>query len=92
MILPLSNNPSETFSFIIDGQVYKFKQVWNTSGFWTLSIADINEDTLVDGIVLVTQTNLLNMHPSISFDLRSERDNDPTRNNLDQFELQILEK
>lgn len=92
MILPLTNNPSETFSFIINGEVYKFKQMWNTLGFWTLSISDINDNKIIDNVVLVTKTNLLSMHPGIVFDLRSERNNDPTRNNLNEFELEILEK
>lgn len=92
MILPLSNNPSETFSFNINGSIYKFKQMWNTQGFWTLNIADVNSISFVNGVKLVTKTNILAMHPSLPFDLKSERDNDPTRDNLNEFELEILEK
>ena len=92
MILPLSNNPSETFSFNINDSVFKFRQMWNTQGFWTLDIADINNVSFVNGVKIVTKENLLAMHPSVSFDLRSNRDNDPTRDNLNEFELEILEK
>jgi len=92
MILPLSNNPSESFSFNINGTIFKFRQIWNTEGFWTLDILDINDNAFIFGVKLVTKTNLLNMHPGIPFDLRSERDNDPLRNDLDQFALNILDK
>lgn len=91
MILPLTNSPSESFSFNIDGVIYKFKQKWNTEGFWTIDVMDIDGEPFVYGVKLVTKTNLLVMHSSIPFDLRSERTNDPTRNNLDQFELEIVE-
>ena len=92
MILPLTNKPSETFSFNINNTIYKFKQMWNTEGFWTLDILDINDNAFINGVKIVTKTNLLFMHPNIPFDLRSERNNDPTRDNLNQFELVILEK
>lgn len=92
MILPLTNNPSESFSFSINGTIYKFRQIWNTQGFWTLDILDINDNAFIFGVKLVTKTNLLFMHPSIPFDLRSGRDNDPLRDTLNQFELEILEK
>ena len=92
MILPLTNNPSESFSFNIEGEVYKFKQKWNTLGYWTLDILDIDGVPFIYGVKLVTRENILCMHPAIPFDLRSERLNDPTRNTLDQFELQIVEK
>jgi len=92
MILPLTNNPSETFSFNIDGIIYKFKQMWNTQGFWTLDILDINDNAFIHGVKIVTKENLLFMHPGIPFDLRSERTNDPLRDTLNQFELEVLDK
>ena len=92
MILPLTSNPSETFSFNINDTIYKFKQMWNTQGFWTLDILDINDNAFINGVKIVTKTNLLSMHPGIPFDLRSERDVDPTRNNLNEFELIVIEK
>jgi len=92
MTLPLTNNPSETFSFNINGEIFKFKQLWNAMGFWTLNISDANDVAIISGVKLITKENLLIMHPSIAFDLRSERDIDPTRYDLDQFELTITEK
>jgi len=92
MTLPLTNNPSETFSFNIKDEIYKFKQKWSTLGYWTIDILNIDGDPFVYGVKLITRENILDMHPAISFDLRSERPNNPTRNNLDQFELLVLEK
>jgi len=92
MILPLTTNPSESFNYNVNGEVYKFKQKWNTLGFWTLDIVNITGSPFIYGVKLLTKTNLLEMHPAIPFDLRSERLNDPERNNLNEFELEILEK
>lgn len=92
MILPLTNSPSESFSFNIEGVIYKFKQKWNTLGFWTLDILDIDGVPYVYGVKIVTRENILDAFPAIPFDLRSEKVNDPIRNNLNQFELQIIEK
>jgi hypothetical protein len=88
----MTNNPSESFNFNVNGVIYKFKQKWNTLGFWTLDILDIEGNPFVYGIKIVTKENLLIMHPSIPFELRSEKEDDPTRNNLSEFELEILEK
>ncbi len=60
MILPLTNNPSETFSFNINDTIYKFKQMWNSQGFWTLDILDINDNAFINGVKLVTKT-----HPNL---------------------------
>lgn len=92
MILPLTNNPSESFNFNINDVIYKFKQKWNTLGFWTLDVFDTDGNPLIYAVKIVAQENLLNMHPNIPFDLKSEKENDPTRDNLAEFELQILAK
>jgi len=92
MILPLTTNPSESFNYNVNGEVYKFKQKWSTLGFWTLDIVNITGTPYIYGVKLLAKTNLLEMHPDIPFDLRSERLNDPSRNNLNEFELEILEK
>lgn len=91
MTLPLTNSPSESFNFNINGDIYKFKQKWNTLGFWTLDIFDINGVPFVYAIKLITRENLLVAHPNIPFDLRSERSDDPQRNNLNEFELEVLD-
>ena len=92
MILPLTTNPSESFNFNVNGEIYKFKQKWNTLGYWTLDILNLDGVVFAYGIKLVTRTNLLLQYADIPFDLRSERLNDPDRNNLNEFELQISVK
>ena len=92
MMLPLTISPSESFQFNINGEIYKFKQKWNTRGFWTLDIVNITGTPFIYGVKLLTRENLLAAHPDIPFDLRSERLNDPSRNNLNEFELEVIEK
>jgi len=91
MILPLTNNPSESFNFKINEIIYKFKQKWNTQGFWTVDILDIDGVPFIYAVKIVTKENLLKAFPNIPFDLRSKKEDDPTRDNLDEFELEILE-
>lgn len=92
MLLPLTNNPEESFSVSIDEVIYNFKQLWNEFGFWTLDILDADGVVLVYGVKLITKENLLRQYPQISFDLLSNNENDPTRNNLDAFELEVISK
>jgi hypothetical protein len=88
----LTTNPEENFSVSIFDLLYNFRQLWNTKGFWTLDIKDADGNILVLGVKLVTQLNLLNLYPQVPFDLYSSNDNDPTRNDLNSFLLQIIEK
>ena len=92
MILPLTNNPEESFRASIYGEIYGFRQLWSEYGYWTIDINDSDNAVLIYGVKLVTKENLLSMYPQIIFDLRSENDNDPTRNNLDVFNLEVIEK
>lgn len=92
MYLPLTNNPEENFTTPINSIVYAFRQLWNTLGFWTLDIIDSDGNVLVYGVVLVTQINLLSQYPQVPFDLISSTNADPTRNNLDSFLLEIVDK
>ena len=92
MILPLTNSPSESFTFKVNENIYKFKSKWNTQGFWTLDIFDIYGNVLVYAVKIVANENLLNAFTNIPFDLISEKEYDPTRHNLDKFDLQIVER
>lgn len=91
-LLPLTNNPEEKFSSTIEDNLYNFRQLWNTKGFWTLDIKNADDNILILGVKLVTKLNLLSLYPQVSFELYSDNENDPTRNNLDSFLLQVLEK
>lgn len=90
--LSLSNNPEESFNSVILGVRYNFRQIRNTLGHWSLDILDENNSPLVLGVKIVTKTNLLSQYANIPFDLRSESNDDPTRENLDSFNLIVTDK
>ena len=92
MKLPLTNSPSEKFSVDIFGVVYQIKQLWNTQGYWSLNIANVDGDSIVDGVKIVTSTKLLAQHPQLPFELESSNDSDPTRDDLDDFILEVSSK
>lgn len=92
MNLPLTDSPAESFSIELFGVVYRMQQMWNTNGFWTLNIADVEGNPIVDGVKLVAKTKLLRQYPSIPFELESTTETDPTRNNLSEFILVVTEK
>ena len=92
LILPLTNNPEESFNITISGTVYNIRQLWNTLGFWTIDILDENGDPLAYGVKLVTKTELTFQHPSVPFNLRSDADEDPSRDSLDSFNLVVTDK
>jgi len=89
MNLPLTNNPEESFNVTINDVIVNIRQLWNTYGFWTLDLKDADGNTLVLGVKTVTKVFLLKQYPHIEFDLRSTNDDDPTRNNLDSFILEV---
>lgn len=92
MILPLTNNPEETFSVAVFGIVYNFKQLWNEYGFWTLDIKTADNIVLVYGVKIITGELLLKQYPQIPFDLTGSNGSDPTRDNLDSFFLSVVDK
>lgn len=92
MYLPLTNNPEETFNIPIFETLYIIRQLWNENGFWTLDIKDADGNILVCGVKLVTQTSLLAQYPQLDFDLISAVDSDPGREDLDTFNLEVVEK
>lgn len=92
MYLPLTNNPEETFSLPIFDIVYNFKQLWNEYGFWTLNISDADGEVLVYGVKIIALEYLLKQYPHIRFDLLSSTANDPTRDNLNSFQLDVINK
>lgn len=88
--LPLTNNPEELFSASINQNLYNFRQLWNTNGFWTLDIRDADDNILALGVKIVTKLDILSLYDQIPFGLYSERDNDPTRDDLDSLLLQVI--
>ncbi len=92
MYMPLTNNPEETFNLSIYDIVYRFKQLWNQYGFWTLDISDNDGNILVYGVKIITREYILQQFPHIPFDLLGVDDLDPTRYTLESFKLGISEK
>ena len=92
MYLPLTNNPEENFNVSIFDIVYTFKQLWNEIGFWTLNIKDADGNILVYGIKIITQEFLFRQYPQIPFDLKSENETDPGRQDLESFLLEVIDK
>ena len=92
MYLPLTNNPEENFRTPINNIVYSFRQLWNTLGFWTIDIFDSDGVVLVYGVKIVAGINILQQYPQVPFNLESTLIDDPTRNNLDTFLLEISDK
>lgn len=91
-VLPLTNNAEESFNITILDVVYNIRQLWNTLGFWTIDVLDEDGAAVVLGVKIVTKTNILAQYPEVPFDLRSEADLDPARDNLDEFNLAVTEK
>ena len=92
MFLPLTNNPEESFSIAILGVTYNFKQLWNDNSFWTIDIMDAQMAVLVYGIKIVTKHLLLEQYPQIRFDLFSDGESDPGRNDLESFLIGVVDK
>ena len=92
MYLPLTNNPEENFNISIFNIIYIFRQLWNEIGFWTLDIKDVDGNSLVYGVKIITQEYLLQQYPQIPFDLKSENNNDPGRQDLESFLLEVINK
>lgn len=90
--IPLTSNPEETYRLRIDKILYQFRQLWNTLGFWTVDIFDTDGAVLVYGVKLIAKEYLLKQYPHISFDLYSLAENDPGRNDLLDFKLEVIEK
>ena len=52
--------PSQTFPITLDGINYNLKLVWNSRGeFWTISISDANQNTIVSGIKMTLNYGVL---------------------------------
>jgi hypothetical protein len=90
MILPFTNNPAEVFNFNINGIIYKFAQKWNTLGFWTLDILDVDGIPFIHGLKLVVGTDLLANFENLPFGLKSTNLTDPSRDTLSTFNLEVL--
>jgi hypothetical protein len=77
-----SGEPEEFYSLIIDERVYDFRKLWNTLGFWTLSVMDANKKEIVNGVKLVSGVFIFKQYSQIDFDLIFDYKKDPERDTL----------
>jgi len=65
--IPLSPQ-AQSFSIQLGGQTYQIYMRWNSfSNIWTIDISDSQGNPMVQGIPLVTGTNLLEPYPDMYF-------------------------
>jgi hypothetical protein len=65
--IPVTAYPAFTEFVVLDGIRYILTFTWNTRGeFWSLSVADANEEPIVSGIKLVVGYDLLEGFRSLS--------------------------
>lgn len=88
----LSNSAEEEFNIVIDENIYILRQLRNTLGFWTLSVSDQDGNPLVYSVKLVAGSFVFEPYANVPFDLFVPGTIDPTRDNLDQFEMEIWTK
>ena len=90
--LPVTNNADETYNITILNTTYILRQLYNTIGFWTISIADNNNNSIVDGVKVCTGVNMLEQYPQLLFDLYIIDNIIPTRDNFKDLFIGVYEK
>lgn len=88
----LSLNAEEEFNSIILDSVYIFRQLRNTLGYWSLSVSDEDGNPLVLGVKIVAGSFIFEPYANVPFDIYVPGNVDPTRNNLNEFVLEIWSK
>ena len=89
MKIKLNNNPNEIFRIIINEEVYFFEQLWSANGWWLLNIYDANKHTIINGIKIVPNIDLLQQFAYLNFSLIYISSKPITRNNLNDSYLVI---
>ncbi len=89
---PTTNNPEETFNIILLTEIFSIRQLWNTLGFWTLSITDKDGILLVAGVKIVSGIFLLDQYPSVPWNLKIDSNADPTRFDLETTVIEVYSK
>lgn len=86
--IPLKSE-AQIFNVTLNNVVYTFGLRWNTfSGVWTLDIGDQNDNPIVQGLSLITGTDLLDPYSYLNFGFKLEVQTDfntfvaPTYTNL----------
>lgn len=90
--LPTTLNPDETYNITILDVLYQVRQLWNTIGFWTLSFRNEDGLSLVLGVKIVSGIFISQQYPELPFDLKIDANEDPTRDNLNDFVIEVYSK
>lgn len=89
MIITFENLPKQKFSTVIKDIDYDFEVNYNALyGFWTMDIKS-NDFTLL-GIKLVAGIDLMAQYVQVPFSMIALNTEDPTRDNLNLFKLEVL--
>lgn len=64
--LPIKNEICFSERIILDSIPYNFTFVWNILGFWSLTIANRNNEVLISGIKIVLNLDLLDGYPDLN--------------------------
>ncbi len=60
----VNSAPNSVQSVVLDGLSYRFEFVWNSRGeYWTLSIRDEDNNSLLSGMKLVSNYELISLYP-----------------------------
>ncbi|MCP3685805.1 MAG: hypothetical protein GY861_24415 [bacterium] len=89
---PVTENPEESFSIVLLGELYNIRQLWNTLGFWTIDIFDSDGTILVHGIKIVSGIFFVKQYPHIPWDLYIDEIIDPERFTLSSMVIGVYEK
>ena len=58
--IPLTSDPSQTFSIDLEGNTYNFRVVYNQRNeMWTFDLSDVDENPILAGIPILIGPNLL---------------------------------
>lgn len=63
--IPFKSSPYFSEVLVLDTIQYTFTFHWNTLGFWTLDILNVNSLILISGIRLVIGINLISDYPDL---------------------------
>lgn len=90
--LELSNSPNERFVLNVLGVTYNCTQLWNSEGFWTISISDTEGIDIVLGARLVSGLFILKQFPVLDFDFYIDATVDPGRESFPDLKVGIYAK
>lgn len=89
MIITFENLPKQRFSTVIDEIDYTIEVNYNALyEFWVMDI-ESNDFTIL-GIKLVAGIDLVGQYVQVPFSMKSINLDDPTRENLNLFKLEVL--